>query len=234
MTEPDVKKEFGAAVREHRLRLGFSQEALGERAELHRTYITDVERGARNLSLESISKLARALEVPIGALFARSDSDKCSTGRPKPPAQAVRILLVEDDPKDAELTLQAFGKARLDNQIEVVHDGAAALEALFGRGEAGAKTLPLPSIILLDLGLPKLHGLEVLRRIKADERTRKIHVVVLTGSRNDAYLQEALQLGADAFIVKPVDFRNFSSVVAQFDFNWALLAQHGRAAVRAE
>src|SRR5258707_15007713 len=106
MRPADVKRQFGAAIRAHRLRLGMSQEALAERAELHRTYITDVERGVRNLSLESISKLARALDLSIGSLFAPAeDVPHRAVPRLK---KSVNLLLVEDDPKDVELTLRAF------------------------------------------------------------------------------------------------------------------------------
>src|SRR5262245_7243996 len=99
MPSPDVRREFGAAVRAHRLRLGISQEALAERAELHRTYVTDVERGARNLSLESISRLARALDVSIESLFSPGTNLGRSAANDAEP-QAIDILLVEDDSKD--------------------------------------------------------------------------------------------------------------------------------------
>ncbi|HWX22066.1 MAG TPA: response regulator [Candidatus Binatia bacterium] len=222
---PDVRKEFGAAIRQQRLRLGLSQEALGERAELHRTYITDVERGARNLSLESIAKLARALQVSIGALFPQPSGPVAARPGSSPTnSPAVDLLLVEDDPLDLQLTLEAFAQAKLANRVQVVRDGAAALDFLFCRGEHAHRPAgsALP-IVLLDLYLPKVHGLEVLGRIRADERTRPAHVIVLTGSRSDAHLREALRLGADAYIVKPVDFHSFSAVTPQLNFSWRLL-----------
>jgi CheY-like chemotaxis protein/DNA-binding XRE family transcriptional regulator len=223
MTNLDVRKEFGAAVRARRLRLGFSQEALAEKAELHRTYITDVERGARNLSLESISRLARALKVSIGALFPSPDGT--SSAIPLP-ANSIDILLVEDDPKDLELALRAFARAKLTNRMETVRDGEAALDYLFCRGRF-SKRQPktTPHVVLLDLYLPKLNGLEVLRAMRTNELTRDTHVVVLTNSRSDAHFREALFLGADAYIVKPIDFQNFSAVTPQLNFSWALLKQ---------
>src|SRR5690348_13551769 len=121
-----VKKAFGATVRAHRLRLGFSQERLAERAALHRTYVTDVERGARNLSLESISRLAQALDLSISSLFVPPDRMEDSRGQ-----KGSEILLVEDDAKEIELTIAAFGEARLANRVIVVRDGAAALDFLF-------------------------------------------------------------------------------------------------------
>ncbi len=225
MTKANVKKEFGAAVRAYRLRLGISQETLAERAELHRTYITDVERGARNISLESISRLARALDLSVSSLFSGPGSARL--GRVKSPgaqAETVDILLVEDDPKDIELTTEAFGAARLSNRMDVVQDGAAALDFLFREGQyARRKTAEGPLVVLLDLHLPKIHGLEVLRRLRADERTRTLQVVVLTTSRNDADLREALRLGAAAYIVKPLDFQTFSSITPQLNLSWTLL-----------
>ena len=227
MTTLDVRKEFGAAVRAHRLRLGMSQEALAERAELHRTYVTDVERGARNLSLESISRLARALEISIDSLF--SPASEKPGSKPSSPSLnseeiAISILLVEDDPKDVELTVGAFRKAKFSNNLKVLRDGAAALEYLLHpRALPGRRREPLPQVILLDLYLPKVDGLEVLRAIRNHESTRDLHVIVLTNSRNNAHLREAMRLGANAYIVKPVGFENFSAITPQFNFHWSLL-----------
>jgi CheY-like chemotaxis protein/DNA-binding XRE family transcriptional regulator len=227
MTGSDVKKAFGAAVRQHRHRLGLSQEALAERAALHRTYVTDVERGARNLSLESISKLARALQVTIGALFqppALPTGAGARPGRAEAHHHGVDLLLVEDDPLDVELTLRAFAQAKLANSVEVVRDGAEALDYLFCRGNyAQRRPSAMPPVVLLDLYLPKVHGLEVLRQLRNGDGLRNVQVIVLTGSRNDAHVREALSLGANAYLVKPVDFRNFSTVAAQLDFQWKLL-----------
>jgi CheY-like chemotaxis protein/DNA-binding XRE family transcriptional regulator len=225
MTKVNVRKEFGATVRAHRLRLGLSQETLAERARLHRTYVTDVERGARNISLESISRLAHALDLSISSLFppARSSSGE-GTGGPSASRRNVDILLVEDDPADIELTLAAFSTARLSNHIEVVRDGAAALDFLFRRGVYAQRRQERdPLVVLLDLHLPKVHGLEVLQRLRADERTRTLRVVVLSNSSQDADVHQALRLGAQAYIVKPLDFQALSSVTPQLDCSWALL-----------
>ena len=227
MTAPDVRKEFGAAIRAHRLRLGMSQEALAERAELHRTYVTDVERGARNLSLESISRLARALDVSIESLFSPATQAGASRLRPAArgtPPQAIEILLVEDDPKDVELTLEAFKKAKFANRVEVARDGTAALERLVQRGSgARAQKASAIQVVLLDLYLPKVDGLEVLRLLRENESTRDLHVIVLTNSRNNAHVREALRLGADAYIIKPVDFQSFSAATRELDLYWSLL-----------
>lgn len=134
------------------------------------------------------------------------------------------ILLVEDNPTDVELTLRAFRKANLLNPLHVVEDGAEALEYLFGPGDAaGEPDHPLPRLILLDLKLPKVSGLEVLRRIKTHERTRRIPVVVLTSSREAPDVQESYRLGANSYIVKPVSFDKFLEAVTQLGLYWLLL-----------
>jgi two-component system response regulator len=222
----DVKKQFGAAVRLRRDSLGISQEELAGRAGLHRTYISDVERGARNVSLESIHRLAAALEVPLSVLFSRLGEtafDKTS-GPSLSADELVDILIVEDSVDDADLAIKALRDVRMTNRIYVVRDGAAALDFLFCKGAyAHRKRNDRPQIILLDLGLPKIDGLEVLRQIKADSRTRTIPVIMLTGSNRDRDIAASQRLGAEAYIVKPVDFQNLSGVTPQLSLQWALL-----------
>jgi CheY-like chemotaxis protein len=203
-------------VKEKRAEMGISQEELADRAGLHRTYISDVERGVRNLSLESIEKLARALELSIPKLFALAANGGETD-------QLVEILLVEDDRRDADLTLRAFQKARITNAVHLVRDGAEALEFVFGTGAyERRKNHPLPGIILLDLNLPKLSGLEVLEIIRRDGRTRKIPVVVLTVSANHRDIAECRRLGVESYIVKPVSFQNFGEVTPYLRLDWAL------------
>jgi CheY-like chemotaxis protein/DNA-binding XRE family transcriptional regulator len=230
MVEPNIKQRFGANVKTWRLRRGISQERLAERAKLHRTYITDVERGARNLSLESMERLAIALEISLPALFTSARELPMLLNDPRRPsgsASLVDILLVEDNLKDVDLTLRAFKKSGLNNQVHVIHDGDEALEFLFGSGRhAGRKDEPLPLIVLLDLNLPKLGGIEVLRSIKANERTSMISVVVLTVSESDGDFQASQSLGADAYIVKPVNFQRFCNITPQLACQWALLRQN--------
>lgn len=137
-----VRQRFGEAVRLRRSRLGYSQEELAGRAGLHRTYVADIERGARNPTLKAISQLADALQAPVHALF----------GSPR----TVEILLVEDDAAHVELTLRAFERAHVENRVRVARDGEQALDLLLREGAA------LPDLVLLDLGLPKVDGLEVL------------------------------------------------------------------------
>jgi two-component system response regulator len=138
----------------------------------------------------------------------------------------VEILLVEDNPNDVELTLRAFKKNNLTNPIEVVHDGAEALEFVFCTGAYANRNINnTPKVILLDLKLPKVDGLEVLRRIKADPRTQTIPIVVLTSSREESDIVESYQLGVNSYIVKPVDFDQFVDSVRTIGFYWILLNQ---------
>jgi len=214
-------------VRAWRGRLGISQEELAGRAGLHRTYVSDVERGTRNVSLASIDKLAAALEVSVATLFAQVGQAPLDGSSPPPISadELVDILFVEDRPEDVELTLRALKSANFQNRISVVRDGAEALNYLFGTGELAEqpRTIKLPKLILLDLGLPKVSGLEVLRRIKGEARTRSIPVIVLTASSGDKDAMASRRLGADAYIVKPVGFQNLSEVVPQVSLHWALL-----------
>lgn len=136
----------------------------------------------------------------------------------------VEILLVEDNPHDAELTLRALRKRHLANHLIHVVDGQEALDFLFGAGAyAGRNVNQLPRVVLLDLKLPKLSGIEVLRQVRLDTRTRLVPVVMLTSSHEDRDVIEAYRLGANSYIVKPVDFENFSEAVSNLGLYWLLL-----------
>lgn len=135
-----------------------------------------------------------------------------------------RILLVEDNPDDEELTLLAFKKSKLSNEIVVAHDGVEALDYLFGTGDyTGRDTADLPQLVLLDLKLPKLDGIEVLERIRGDERTKLLPVVILTSSREQEDLVRSYTLGANSYIRKPVDFNQFIEAVQQLGLYWLVL-----------
>jgi two-component system, response regulator len=136
-------------------------------------------------------------------------------------AAEIEILLVEDSVEDAELTLRALRRQRLDRRVQVVGDGAQALELLFGAGD-GSVELARPRLILLDLKLPKVDGIEVLRRIKNDERTRTIPVVMLTSSREERDLVQSYRLGVNSYIVKPVDAENFILAISEIGLYWLL------------
>ena len=134
------------------------------------------------------------------------------------------ILLVEDNPDDEDLTLRALKKNNILNEIAVARDGAEALDYLFTTGPyAGRKTPSGPQIVLLDLKLPKVNGLEVLRRIRADERTRRIPVVILTSSKEEQDLIRSYDLGANSYVRKPVAFEEFAEAVQELGLYWLLL-----------
>ncbi len=134
-----------------------------------------------------------------------------------------RILLVEDDPKDIELTLTALGEYNLANQIVIARDGVEALDYLYHRGTFAQHLAGNPVVILLDLKMPKLDGIQVLQQLKADEQMRLIPVVVLTSSRESRDLEECYRLGVNAYVVKPVRFSEFIEAVKQIGVFWALL-----------
>lgn len=204
-----------------------TQEALAEKASLHRTYISDIERGARNLSLESIARLALALEIPIPMLFSPAGLQELLelvARSVQLKDEFVDVLLVEDNPDDVELTLLAFEKSRFVNSVRVARDGAEALDIFFGKGDFAARIAdPLQQIILLDLNLPKVNGLEVLRRLKSDKRTKDIPVIILTVSDKDRDIDACLKLGAAAYISKPVSLEGLSRVTPQLSLTWALI-----------
>jgi len=132
------------------------------------------------------------------------------------------ILLVEDNPKDEALTLRALKKHNIGNDVAVARDGAEAIERLFGPAGRGARP-PLPQLVLLDLKLPKIDGLDVLRRIRSDERTRLLPVVILTSSVEERDLLEGYRLGANSYVRKPVDFVEFAEAVRQLGLYWLIL-----------
>ena len=139
---------------------------------------------------------------------------------------AIELLLVEDNPQDLELALRALRKANFSNRIHVSRDGAEALEFIFCEGAHAARRITdTPKVILLDLKLPKVDGLEVLKRLKGDVRTKTIPVVVLTSSKEQSDVVESYGLGVNSYIVKPVNFEQFAEAVHKLGFYWLLLNQ---------
>ena len=134
-----------------------------------------------------------------------------------------RILLVEDNPNDIELTLAALGEHNLANEVIVTHDGAEALDYLYRRGSFAMRDSGNPSVILLDLKMPKVDGLEVLRTIKSDPNLKAIPVVMLTSSREEKDLVTSYNLGVNAYVVKPVNFRDFVDAVKELGVFWAII-----------
>ena len=142
----------------------------------------------------------------------------------------VELLIVEDNPDDLALTLRAFRQCKLTNRLHVARDGVEALDFLFGSPEKGQPGTTAPLVILLDLKLPKIDGLEVLRRVKADARTQAIPIVVLTSSKEQRDIIESYKLGVNSFIVKPVNFERFAETVRQLGLYWLLHNEPSRRA----
>lgn len=139
---------------------------------------------------------------------------------------AVEILLVEDNPNDLELTLHALKKNNLANRLQVARDGEEALDFIFATGaHTGRNINHQPKLILLDLKLPKVDGLDVLRRIKSDTNTKNIPIVIVTSSKEECDIVESYNLGVNSYIVKPVDFQQFTEAVQQVGLYWMLLNQ---------
>jgi CheY-like chemotaxis protein len=138
-------------------------------------------------------------------------------------AEVRRILLAEDSPNDVELTLAALAEHRLANHVDVVRDGAEALDYLYTRGDYAARESGNPAVVLLDLKMPKVNGLQVLEQIKADSSLKTIPVVMLTSSREEADLITSYELGVNAYVVKPVEFSDFMDAVRQLGGFWAVV-----------
>jgi CheY-like chemotaxis protein len=136
-----------------------------------------------------------------------------------------RILVVEDDPRDVELTLTALDEYKLANEVLVARDGKEALDYLYCRERFASRPKENPAVILLDLKLPKVNGLEVLQAIRADDRLKMIPVVVLTSSHEERDMLESYKLGVNAYVVKPVDFHEFVNAVKQLGMFWAIINQ---------
>ena len=136
-----------------------------------------------------------------------------------------RILIVEDDPRDEELTLTALGEYNLANEVVVARDGEKALDYLYSRGEFSTRSNGNPAVLLLDLKLPKVNGLEVLQQIRSDERLKMIPVAVLTSSNEEKDLIGSYKLGVNAYVVKPVDFHAFVNAIKELGVFWAVINQ---------
>jgi CheY-like chemotaxis protein len=143
-----------------------------------------------------------------------------------------RILMVEDDPKDVELTLTALEEYNLANEVVVTRDGEEALDYLYSRGKFKTRSSDNPAVILLDLKLPKVDGLEVLQQIKSDEKLKIIPVVVLTSSHEEKDMVASYKLGVNAYVVKPVDFHEFVNAIRELGVFWAIINQPPPGSVR--
>jgi DNA-binding response OmpR family regulator len=143
-----------------------------------------------------------------------------------------RILMVEDDPNDVELTMTALADYNLANEVIVTRDGAEALDYLYCRGAFATRSSDNPAVLLLDLKLPKVDGLQVLKQIKSDDKLRMIPVVVLTSSREERDMVESYRLGVNAYVVKPVDFHEFVNAIKELGVFWAVINQPPPGSIR--
>lgn len=234
-----LRQFVGAAVRDIRLGQDLTQEELANRSGLHRTYITDVERGNRNISIESIEKIASALRTPLSALFARSEElqtqgqgqpVRLMQHRPNRDAVPVEILIAEDDRSFIDLTVHAFKNANVRNTVHTVHDGGEVLSFVHATGPYEKRSsLPLPSLIILDQNIPKGGALEVLERLRSHPASKETPVIVLTASQNDVNSMRKAGFSFVECVTKPVSVTDISRVAATFGMQ--LMLVNGRTPV---
>lgn len=139
--------------------------------------------------------------------------------------EVVDILLIEDSPSDAEMTIRALGKINLDNNLVHLEDGAEAIDFIFAQGAYSESVYKIPKVVILDLNMPKINGIDVLQKIRSDERTKNIPVVVLTSSKEDSDLKTCYEKGVNSYIVKPVEFKEFTQTVSSMGHYWVRLNQ---------
>ncbi len=217
-----LEKQLGLLVKARRQRLSLGQLELARRAGFHRSYVSDIERGARNISLQSLGKLAAALELPLSGLF--SELEHTPPSAPLQADELVDVLVAQAGDEDVRLVIQCLKNAHLSNRLFLVRDGAAVLDFVFCAGPfAHRRPNDPPRVIVLDLDLPRIGGLELLRRLKHEPRTRSIPLIVLTSGKNEDQLGACKRLGADAFIVKPADLHKPGIHALQLSLQWALL-----------
>lgn len=189
---------------------------------MHRTYIADIERGVRNITLRSIINLAAALQVSVSSLLAEPGE---TVHGPNDAPAASEVLLIEGNAQEAEQIVQALAEARFTNPVTTVRDGEEALEYLNRRGPA-----ELPHLVLLDLKPGKLDGIDVLRRMRAQESTKSVPVVILAAARDERTLLECARLGADTVIVKPLTVEKLAGVLPRLNVRWAIRRANGHSA----
>lgn len=224
-----VLGDFGRVLRAQRKQLGISQEELAFRSGLHRTYVTDVERGLRNMTLESVLKITRALELPfVEAITSlgieEGRSPERTVGKHANGNGTADILIVEDDADDALLTTHALRRNGITNRVASVATGKDALNIFAGHDPPidGMQHFN-PELLLLDLRLPDIDGIELLRQLRSDPRTRSLHVVILTASRSDEDRSRCMALGVSDYITKPVNFIEFHHLLTRMGFGWMVV-----------
>lgn len=211
-----IAEGLSEVIRERRLELGLSQAELSGKADLHRTYISEVERGTQNLTIETLSKLADALETSVLVLM--EDATRAIRFTESP----IQILLAEDSSADIHMVERSLKASKLPTELKVLTDGRETLDYLTQKGNHSAAALP--DLILLDLHLPRKNGYEILREIKADSRLKQIPVVVLTNSESNVDVSKSYELHANTFITKPVSQKKFQEAILRVLDYWFGLA----------
>ena len=227
---PRITSRFGTVVRSLRHRLGLTQEALAERAELHRTYIAGIEGGVRNVTLKTIEKLAHALHVSTATLLLDAVGAPARSELTKPPATCTaqahkEILLVTDQHAEVKRMLLAFQQARIVNPVKIAYSGQEALDLLLPGHAAEDQLGNRPQLVLLDLQRAKPGAREVLQRLKADQQTRAIPVIMLMDDKFPKEMAEGQRMGADSYIVKPLNFDKIATAARQLGMFWQLVDQ---------
>lgn len=219
----DLQVRLGAAIKAQRRRLGVTQEELAWRANLHRTYLADIERGSRNVTLRSVANLAEALEMPIERLF----DDLSGAAKSRPDRVLGEVLLVEADNENVERTLRSFKKSNLSNPVKAVNSGREALDYLLCRGRYAGRHPVAPQLVLLDLNLPDMRGRDVLKQLRSNRKTTHIPVIALAASPHDQGIAECARFGVEDHLIKPVEFEGFSRLAPKIDLHWALVKATG-------
>jgi two-component system response regulator len=223
--DSDLQTRLGAFIRVRRDQLGITQEELAWRANRHRTYIADIERGARNVTLRSLVNLTSALQLTVANLFSRisapAGTHLRAAGHDNTDG-AREILLVDGSATDAARARRAFSRAKFANPIKVVSNGEQGLDYLFGTGRYAKRVPVRPLVILFDVNLPEMPPQEFLRRIKKDGRTRAIPVVFLTVSKSERGIIMCGRPAAEHYLVKPLSFENFVRVTPQLNLHLIL------------
>lgn len=206
-----VQDNVGLRVGACRRKMGFTRDELALLSQVEQREITEIEHGMRDATLRDLLNLADALHVTVGKLLARLDAlDEAPSrkGLPLAVPKARAILIVEDSPTDAALTIRAFKVAGISNQLVVAKDAEQGMDYLFGTGMYEKEKPAKPQLIVLDLNLPGMSGIEFLRRVKGYPSTLHVPIVVLTATRNDKSIKECGRLGAESYIVKPLSLRS--------------------------
>lgn len=231
--QSSIQLHFGLVVKEIRRQYRLSQEELGNLCGLHRTYITDIEHGTRNVSLKNIFRITRALNISLSEFFSRMERYSSSSlhlvshqpASVKQTPLPIDILLIEDDQNFVDLTLHELQKGNIHNKVHVSRNGQDALDVIFGSTFSDTSVKNIPRVVLLDLYLPFVNGIEVLERIRSNRATKDIPVVVLTSSTNQDDQRYCRTLGIEEFLSKPINVGEFNAVMQRLGFQMYITAR---------